>query len=137
MVGKKNLSIRELSKELAECQDRSNRVVERFLFHLVTDRGLDCGKGCAGDIERYMKREGITFPNLKENAGSRLRFINRLLWDATQNQPKHFKIVEIDGNLRGLNFAWWYNGVDEPSNENIPDSIGNPNRFDADNPNVC
>lgn len=138
MVGKPNLSsIRDLSRELGECSDRSNRIVERFLFHLVVDRGLNCGKGCAGDIERFMKREGISFPNLNGRGGARLRWINRLLWDATKNQPEHFKIVEIDGDLRGFNFSWWYNGIDEPKIENISDGNGHCNSGNVPNPNVC
>lgn len=132
--GKTNLSIRDLSKELESSAVRYNRIVERFLFNQVTDKELDCGIGCAGDIERFMKREGIETPDGK----TRLKWLNRQIWDCCRNGTEHFKIIEIEGTLKGINFAWWYvNGVNKPEIQNIPDDNRIGSDCDHSNPNVC
>jgi hypothetical protein len=128
------IRLRDLSKELGECTIPSNRIVERFLFHRVVDKGLDCGINCAGDIHSFMKRKDIPVPGGKNPK----LWLNRQIWDASKNHPKHFKIVEIEGSLSGINFAWWYlNGVNNQNPKPDPQNTGDSDYPIADRADVC
>lgn len=130
-----NLSIRDLSKELSETPIRSNRIVERFLFHRVVDRDLNCGVNCAGDIHSYMKRESIPIPN----DVSPKQWINRAIWDAARNGPsRYFMVVEIEGSRSGINFSWWYlNGKTKPEIVGYPPDVCDTGVSDNADTHVC
>jgi len=131
---RQNPSIRDLSRELDMSPIGSNRIVERFLFNLIITRDINCGEGCAGDINRYMKRKDIPVPHGKV----RLKWINRQIWDVCRNPSKHFKVIEIDGTLTGINFKWWYlDGKTQPEINAIGTDIRNLNPGDINHPDVC
>lgn len=135
MREKENLSIRDLANELAESPIRSNRIVERFLFHRVTDKGLNCGTNCAGDIHSFMKRENIPVPG---GVNPKL-WINRAIWDASRNgNSPYFIIKEIDGTLSGINFSWWYlDGKTKPEIDHISKDIRIRGSGDNAGAHVC
>lgn len=102
------MTIIDLSKELELSVDRSNRIVERFLIHRATDKGLACGQSSAQDILVYMNRNHIIPPN---SCKSLIKWINYQLKSAIQNEPSSFTLQEIEGLRLGINFVWWFNGT--------------------------